>query len=458
MTTGEKILTDAAAVSPLETLRERWWGLMELRIGIVPLPVFVLLSVLVGGFVALGKIPKDITTTMALLVLGGSICSEIGKRTPVLKLIGGAAIVSAFLPSYLTYAGLIPSLLVKSVSEFTKSTQFIYLFISTIIVGAIFSMNRVTLVHGFFKIVLPLSIGSVVACATGLATAGALGIPLKEAFLFIVVPIMGGGVGEGVIPLSVGYAEILGNTDGQGVMFARLLPVALFANFVSIVCAGVLNWLGNKYPQYSGRGQLQSGDNLDKAVKAEHTRGHDDNHISVDIMTLAAGGITAMVLYMVGVMGHTLAGIPAPIGMLLSALILKVCMVIPPSLEEGARSVGRFFTIGVTYPLMFAIAVSSTPWKELIAAFHFAQLITIAVTVVTLTTVGFFVARWFSLNPVECAVVNACHSGLGGTGDVAVLTAAERMELMPFAQIATRIGGALTVMFALFFMSRFGLS
>jgi malate:Na+ symporter len=50
--------------------------------------------------------------------------------------------------------------------------------------------------------------------------------------------------------------------------------------------------------------------------------------------------------------------------------------------------------------------------------------------------------------PVEAAIVTSCRGGLGGTGDVAILSASNRMELMPFAQIATRIGGAGTVILA----------
>jgi Na+/citrate or Na+/malate symporter len=69
--------------------------------------------------------------------------------------------------------------------------------------------------------------------------------------------------------------------------------------------------------------------------------------------------------------------------------------------------------------------------------------------VIALTTTGFFVGRLVGMYPIEAAIVNATHSGLGGTGDVAILTAANRLELMPFAQIATRIGGAVTVMTAL---------
>lgn len=39
-----------------------------------------------------------------------------------------------------------------------------------------------------------------------------------------------------------------------------------------------------------------------------------------------------------------------------------------------------------------------------------------------------------NMYPIETAIVNACHSGQGGTANVAaILTAAKRMELMPFA-------------------------
>src|SRR6202453_3275864 len=99
----------------------------------------------------------------------------------------------------------------------------------------------------------------------------------------------------------------------------------------------------------------------------------------------------------------------------------------------------------MTYPLLFAIGVALTPWDKLMAAFHWANVITIASTVVTIMATCFVVGRLMNLSPIETAIANACHSGEGGTGDVAILTAANRMQLMPFASIATRIGGAITV-------------
>jgi malate:Na+ symporter len=116
----------------------------------------------------------------------------------------------------------------------------------------------------------------------------------------------------------------------------------------------------------------------------------------------------------------------------------------------------RFFSQCVTYPLLFAIGIALTPWQTLMATLQPAILLTIVATVVTIMGVGFVVGRWVNLYPIEAAIVNACHSGQGGTGDVAILTSANRMELMPFAQIATRIGGAVTVTLALIILSRLG--
>ena len=84
-----------------------------------------------------------------------------------------------------------------------------------------------------------------------------------------------------------------------------------------------------------------------------------------------------------------------------------------------------------------------------------AYLAICASTVLAMISSGFFIGKFVNMYPVESAIVTACHSGLGGTGDVAILSASNRMELMPFAQIATRIGGASMVVVAALLMKFF---
>ena len=434
-------VTESAAPKRGPNLLQR---LMEIRVGIIPLPVYLILLGLIAIFSIQGKISGEVTVMIAVLVLGGFTCAEIGRRIPVLNVIGGSSLVTIFLPSFLVAQQLLPAPLVQQVTTFTKSTNFIYLFITAVVVGSILSMDRRVLIQGFIKIFIPLAAGSVAALVVGGAVGWICGIGFWRSMLYVVVPVMAGGVGEGAIPLSVGYATALGLN--QGAMLGQILPLVFFGNLIAIICCGALNSLGKRRPDLTGNGQIQpddgdtAGDSSDKAHAGI---------TNVDVATVAAGGITGIAIYVFGTLIQSETGLPAPVAMLFLVVLLKLFRAVPASLEEGARVVFRFFVTAVTYPLLFSTAVALTPWHELVEVFHWANLVTIVATVLTLTATGFVVGRWMKMYPIETAIVNACHSGLGGTGDVMILTAAERMELMPFAQVATRIGGAITVTLAI---------
>jgi CCS family citrate carrier protein len=423
-----------------------WWKLMEMRIGVIPLPVYLLLLALITGFVVTGKVPTDISVSIALLAVGGFSCAELGKRLPVMRNIGAAAIFATFIPSYLAFQHLLPAMVLKNVVDFTKSTNFLYLFIASIIVGSILSMDRTVLIKGFIKIFVPLAAGSVAAAIIGTAVGSLLGLGTYHTFFYIVVPIMAGGVGEGAIPLSIGYSGIL--HQAQGDVFALVLPPVMLGSLTAIMLAGVLNFVGKKYPHLTGEGRLQPGEQDEMHSVKEEGLAH------TDVGNIAAAGITAISLYMFGLMCYKLFDFPAPVAMLFIAVIFKLSRAVSPQLQQGSLVVYKFFSTAVTYPLLFAIGVSMTPWDKLVSAFNVLNLITIVSTVATLMATGFMVGRWLNMYPIETAIVNACHSGQGGTGDVAILTAANRMQMMPFAQIATRIGGAITVTLTLIAMSQ----
>ncbi len=344
-------------------------------------------------------------------------------------------------------AGTWPSL-VQPVSDFFKTTNFLYLFITAIIVGSILGMDRRVLIKGFVKIFFPLAAGSIVAAVVGTLVGTALGMGARHTFFFTVVPIMAGGVGEGAIPLSTGYAEIL--HQNQGDMFAQVLPPVMLGSLMAILLAGLLNHVGKRYPHLTGEGRLQPGEHDDMDPKQEEITAH------MDVSHIAAAGIMAISLYLMGILSHELFNLPAPVAMLFIAVIVKLTRAASPKLQEGAYVVYKFFRVAVVYPLLFAVGAAITPWDKLMLAFHPANVITIFATVASLMATGFVVGRWLKMYPIETAIINATHSGQGGTGDVAILTAANRMVLMPFAQVATRIGGAITITLVLIVLSRFG--
>lgn len=441
----------SATIDPINTpkpaLRQRWWHILDnWKVGIIPLPLFLL----AGGLIALdclgGKLPSDIVVMVATLAFFGFACGEFGKRLPVLGKLGAAAICATFIPSALVHYGLLPEVVVESTTKFYKSTNILYLYICCIIVGSIMSMNRTTLIQGFLRIFFPMLCGEIVGMVVGVGVGTALGLEPFQVFFFIVLPIMAGGVGEGAIPLSIGYAALM-HMD-QGVALGRVLPMVMLGSLTAIVIAGCLNQLGKRFPHLTGEGQLMPN-------RRNETHRETPAEGKMEVTTLASGALLAVLLYMLGMLGQKTIGLPAPVGMLFLAVLLKLVNGVSPRLQEGSQMVYKFFRTAVTYPILFAVGVAITPWQELVNAFTLTNLLVIISTVSALVATGFLVGKKIGMHPIDVAIVSCCQSGQGGTGDVAILTSGNRMNLMPFAQIATRIGGAINVSLGLLFLSHF---
>jgi CCS family citrate carrier protein len=447
---GSTIPGDASPVGSDDAApANRWWRLMDTNIGIVPTPVFVVVVAIIATYVGLGDVPSDLTMNILILAAGGFACAEIGKHLPVLKRIGAAAILATFVPSYLVYAHIIPKPLKESISTFTEQSNFLYLFIGTIIVGSILGMDRRMLIGGFVKILVPILAASVAAAVVGIAVGTALGLGVKHTAFMVVLPVMAGGVGEGAIPLSIGYGSLSG--QAQGGLLAEILPAVMLGSLTAILLAGGLSLLGRRHPHLTGNGSLQPGEHDVPLTGAQAPR------FMPDLPTIGAALVLAMALYFVGALVQKFTGFPGPVTMLFLTVVLKLGYVVSPRLEQGAYRNYQFSATLLTYPLLFAIGVSKTPWEKLMSAFNAPTLVTIVATVGTMVTTGFFVGRLVNIYPVEAGIIAACRASQGGTGDVAILSASNRMVLMPFAQVATRIGGAITVTIALALCARYGL-
>ena len=436
---------------PASSLKTLWWNIMDnWRVGIIPLPLFVLAGILIAADCLNDSLPNNIVVMVATLAFFGFACGEFGKRLPIVGKMGAAAICATFIPSAMVYYGVLPQTVVTSITQFFKSSNILYLYICCIIVGSIMSMNRSTLIQGFMRIFFPMLCGEIAGMLVGMGVGYALGLAPFQTFFFLILPIMAGGVGEGAIPLSMGYATLLHMQ--QGVALGRILPIVMLGSLTAIVIAGSLNMLGKRFPHLTGEGELmprRAGDNATQMAALTDT-GSD----KLDISALASGALLAVLLYMVGMLGHRLIGLPAPVGMLFVAVLIKLAHGVSPRIMQGSQIVYHFFRTSVTYPILFAVGVAITPWQELVNAFTLANLAVIVSTVVTLVATGFIVGKRIGMHPIDVAIVSCCQSGQGGTGDVAILTAGNRMALMPFAQIATRIGGAINVSLALLFLGK----
>ncbi|RGY98094.1 hypothetical protein DXA13_12415 [Clostridium sp. AM58-1XD] len=133
-------------------------------------------------------------------------------------------------------------------------------------------------------------------------------------------------------------------------------------------------------------------------------------------------------------------------------LILVFCNIfnlIPEDIRSACKAivgvVNKYWQ-GLT---MAAIGISMTDFADFISVINLDTL-AISVAVVVGAILATAVVGWiFGFFPVDSAVTaGLCMANRGGGGDIVVLGAANRMELMSYAAISSRIGGSIVLVIA----------
>lgn len=413
-------------------------SISDVKVGSVPLPVYLCLSALILAAGILQQLPVNMLGGFAVILTMGWLLGTIGASIPGLRNFGGPAILSLLVPSILVFFNLIKPNVLEATNVLMKQANFLYFYIACLVSGSILGMNRKMLIQGLFRMIIPMLLGMICAMAVGTLVGVLLGLDWQHTLFYIVTPVLAGGIGEGILPLSIGYSAITGVSSEQ--LVAQLIPATIIGNFFAILCTALLSRLGEKKPELSGQGQL-----VKVSDKEDLSDILEDKSGPIDIKMMGAGVLTACTLFISGHLMQHLTGFPGPVLMIVIAALMKYVNVIPQETQNGAKQLYKFISGNFTFPLMAGLGLLYIPLKNVVATLSLQYFIVVISVVFTVISVGFFVSRFLNMYPVEAGIISACQSGMGGTGDVAILSTANRMNLMPFAQVATRLGGAITV-------------
>lgn len=143
--------------------------------------------------------------------------------------------------------------------------------------------------------------------------------------------------------------------------------------------------------------------------------------------------------------------------MIISVAVCKIFNIIPEDIEVDCYQWFQFIMKNLTPALLVGIGLCYLELGTVISSFSLTYLVLCFLSCIGAFLGAALVGRLVGFYPVEAGVTaGLCMSNMAGTGDVAVLSAADRMELMPFAQISSRLGGAIIMVVGSLLLSVLG--
>lgn len=411
----------------------------------IPMPLFIIGAVIIILGIETKSLPKDMVGSIFLVFTCGIILGKIGDSIPIWKdYLGGGAILAFLATSWAVYMGFIPTVYVHNVKTLFNS-GFLELYISIMICGSLLSIDRKFLaktIGGFIPMVLIATI-----TASGFAVIGGLitGVSPKEVILNYALPIMGGGNGAGAIPMSQIWGQVTGKDPK--VWYSSAMAILTIANIIAIIAGAILNGIGNKKPNLTGHGELIKG-----SVNAKEEK----SNLKATMEDAAAGLFIILAFYcLANLFGKgffpTIGGIVIHPFAYMVVFVLIACAlnIVPEGIRVGAKQVQKFMVGNLFYVLIAGVGIAMVDFGELLKAFNVTTVIISLFAVLGAIIGPWITAKIFGFYPIESSIAaGLCHVNRGGSGDLEILGAAKRMNLMAYAQIATRLGGALILVVA----------
>ncbi|MBR0217827.1 MAG: 2-hydroxycarboxylate transporter family protein [Clostridia bacterium] len=434
----------------------------------LPWPIFVIITVVCLLATYLGVLPAGMTGCFLFMIVLGTILGWIGDHTPIIKdFLGGGAIVCIFGSALLVYFHLIPDgtfttplknlNLVDKINTFFKGDgAFLDWYIAALITGSILGMNRKLLVKAAARYFPAIFGGLILAFGLCMGVAALMGYPVMNALLLIALPIMGGGMGAGATPLSKIFEASSSMSAAEAL--SVMTPAVAIGNAVSIVIAGVLVKVIKG--KLNGNGQLMKAGHMDpKELEISPEMQQKRDHI--DVKNLGIGLLTSGAFF---AWGFILQGLWNALGtgitihayawMIITVAIFKITNIVPERIEVACYQWFQFVMKNLTNMLLVGIGICYLDIGTVISSFSVTYLLLCLATCVGAFVGAALIGKLVGFYPFEAGITaGLCMSNMGGTGDVAVLSAADRMELMPFAQISSRLGGAVILLLASLMLS-----
>ena len=347
--------------------------------------------------------------------------------------------------------------LVGAINSFFKGDGgFLDWYIAALITGSILGMNRKLLMKAAARYFPAIFGGLILAFGLCCGVAALMGYPVMNALLLIALPIMGGGMGAGATPLSKIFESSSSMTAAQAL--SVMTPAVAIGNAVSIVLAGILVKVIRG--KMNGNGALMRAGSIDPK-ELEISPEMQQKRDKIDLKNLGIGLLTSGAFF---AWGFILAGIwkslvpsitiHAYAWMIISVAVCKVTGIVPERIEIACYQWFQFVMKNLTSMLLVGIGICYLDIGTVISSFSGTYLLLCAATCIGAFVGAAIVGKLVGFYPFESGITaGLCMSNMGGTGDVAVLSASKRMELMPFAQISSRLGGAIILLLASLMLS-----